>query len=46
MSEEWYSQSVWGNLGHPAFENDYLSILEKIEWWDAQELESDDIIDP
>jgi hypothetical protein len=43
MNKEEYTESVWGNLGHPAFNNDYLFDVEKIEWWD-QDLELDDII--
>lgn len=39
-----YEGSVWSNLGHPAFEDDYLFSLEEIEWWRHQDLESDDII--
>ena len=39
-----YNQSIWGNLGHPAFNDDYLINIEEIEWWE-QDPESDDIID-
>jgi hypothetical protein len=43
-NKEGYEYSVWGNLGHPVFDNEYLFSVEEIEWWNAKEEESDDII--
>ena len=42
-NQDKYDWSVWTNLGHPAFDNDYLLSLEDAEWWE-QGLKSDDII--
>ena len=41
--QENYGFSPWTNLGHPAFDNDYLLSLEDAEWW-SEALKSDDII--
>lgn len=31
-----YNHSVWSNLGHPAFDNDYvLALDETLDWWDT-----------
>jgi hypothetical protein len=45
-----YNESVWRNLGHPAFDNDYLLAIDEVEWWEIQELpekneETNDIIE-
>lgn len=32
-----YNESVWLNLGHPAFEGNLNLINEDIEWWDIDE---------
>lgn len=32
-----YSESVWRNLGHPAFDDEYYLALGDIEWWDIEE---------
>lgn len=32
-----YSESVWRNLGHRAFDNDNLLEVEDIEWWDFED---------
>jgi len=32
-----YNESVWRNLGHPAFEPDINYTNEDVEWWDLDE---------
>ena len=35
-----YNESIWQNLGHKAFENDYtVSLDESLEWWNTLEHE-------
>lgn len=32
-----YNESVWQNLGHPAFEENFIMANEDIEWWDIED---------
>jgi hypothetical protein len=36
-----YSESIWRSLGHPAFDMDYELAFEDVEWWKAEEEDSD-----
>jgi hypothetical protein len=34
-----YNESVWRDLGHPAFDEDFSLAIEDVEWWDSEKNE-------
>ncbi len=37
-----YNDSVWRDIGHPAFDDDYMLETEDIEWWNVNDNNEDE----
>ena len=35
-----YNDSIWRDLGHPAFDDDFSLAIEDVEWWRKEEDDS------